>query len=124
MIQKSNKKILLKRLIMNQLDHKITVMTILGIMISGQGLDLNNWALASQPSEPKHVYPHEVKKTYLRGCEYTNTPVFCQCTIDQLQAKYSFQTFRQLENEYLETKKIPPEVLEIFWFCRKQSSSK
>ncbi len=123
-MQKFDKKLTLKKIIADQLEHRITAMTILGIMISGQSLGLNNWALAAQPNEPKHIYPNEVKKTYLRGCEYTNTSVFCQCTIDQLQAKYSFQTFRQLENEYLETKKIPPEVLEIFWFCRKQLSPK
>ncbi|MEI6429252.1 MAG: hypothetical protein WCO45_12860 [Pseudanabaena sp. ELA607] len=101
--------------------HHLAIFT---LIFSGYNLSLNNLALAANPNTEKHVYPEEVQKTYLRGCQYTNPPSFCQCTIDKFQNKYSFQTFRQLENQYIETKKIPAEVLEIFIDCQKKVNPK
>ncbi len=107
----------------NNIINPINSSIILGLMLVGQSLSLNQLTWANNDNQPKYDYPDEVKKTYLRGCTYTNSLAFCQCTMNKFQSKYNFQAFRQLENQYIETKKIPPEVLEIFWACRKAEKS-
>jgi len=99
-------------------------LAIFSLIVSGHNLSVINLAVAANPNTEKHVYPEEVQKTYLRGCQYTNSPSFCQCTMDKFQTKYTFQAFRQLENQYIETKKIPPEVLGIFIECKKIADPK
>jgi hypothetical protein len=74
----------------------------------------------AKSAEPptKNPYPNEVVNTFMRGCQLTNDKSFCGCSLDKLQATYTFDNFKKIDAEVRETKKLPNEVLEIFTSCR------
>ncbi len=79
----------------------------------------NTYAQQTSQTDPptKNVYPTEVVKTFMKGCQFKGDKVYCTCILDKLQFQYTFAEFTQLDNQIRETRKVPNEVQETFNSC-------
>ncbi|MFM7888677.1 MAG: hypothetical protein ACKPCM_18745 [Pseudanabaena sp.] len=68
--------------------------------------------------QEKNEYPQEVTKTFMKGCEFTNSKEFCTCSLDKLRSRYTFDEFLKIDTAARETKQVPKEVINIFQSCR------
>ncbi len=76
-----------------------------------------NQTLAAEAT--KNVYPPEVVKTFMKGCQFKQPKAFCSCTMKSIQTKYTFAEFKKVDNEIRETHKVPNELQSIFSSCNK-----
>ena len=70
-----------------------------------------------------NVYPPEVVKTFMKGCQFKQPKAFCSCTMKSIQTKYTFAEFKKVDNEIRETRKVPSELQKILSSCNKTWSS-
>jgi hypothetical protein len=67
----------------------------------------------------QNVYPPEAVKTFMKGCQFKRTKVYCSCTLKSIQAKYTFAEFKKIDSEIRETRKVPSELQKILSSCNK-----
>lgn len=73
--------------------------------------------------KPLHNYPPEVTKTFMKGCEFTETKKFCTCSFDKLRQNYTFAEFTKVDNNIRETRQVPEDVSALFKSCRNSNPS-
>jgi hypothetical protein len=66
----------------------------------------------------KNVYPAEVTKNFMKGCQFKSKKEYCSCVLNSLQAKYTFAEFRKVDEEARTTRKVPDAVQLIFDSCK------
>lgn len=71
--------------------------------------------LASRPKP----YPLEVVTAFKEGCEKSRkgSAAFCQCSIDEIQKRVSFQDFYQWIAVFKKTDTVPAPIRESILFC-------
>ncbi|MEA5485967.1 MULTISPECIES: hypothetical protein [Pseudanabaena] len=94
------------------------VLSLSTLVLASSGISMS-WAEESQPvKQEKFEYPQEVIKTFMKGCEFTNSKEFCTCSLDKLRSQYTFADFLKIDTAARETKQVPQEVINIFQSCR------
>ena len=57
----------------------------------------------------------EIRESYLEGCQTAQNAAFCECTIDEIESKFSEEDFIRFALE--QTEEPPEEFLEIAFAC-------
>lgn len=74
--------------------------------------------MAAEPA--KNVYPAEVTKNFMKGCQYRSKKEYCSCVMNSLQVKYTFAEFKKVDEEVRATRKVPDAVQSIFDSCKQK----
>lgn len=67
------------------------------------------------------TYPSDFQEKYVRKCSEghrSQTEVVCRCVVEQVQRKYSFNEFLQIDRQIESSGQIPSELREIINICR------
>jgi hypothetical protein len=73
-------------------------------------------AIAAEPTQ--NVYPAEVTKNFMKGCQFKNKKEYCSCVLGSIQGKYTFAEFKKIDEEARTTRKVPDAVQLIFDSCK------
>jgi hypothetical protein len=68
----------------------------------------------------KNVYPAEVVKTFMKGCQFKNKKPFCSCIINSIQTKYTFAEFKKIDEDAREKRQIPDAIQSIVDSCNQK----
>ena len=68
--------------------------------------------------EPKHVYPDEVVTTFITRCAAQAPRGACECTLDVIQRRFTYEQFTALEQQTRDTGKPPIEFQTAANECR------
>lgn len=107
-----------------------TILGLNGLWVSP--LSLTNAAIAQQAPSPSPSptqtatpkplprYPESLRNNYLNSCiqNSLNRRSLCECTLRKMEARYSVQQFRQIDEDIRERRPIPREILQIIDDCR------
>ena len=67
---------------------------------------------------PKHDYPPEVLTTFVTRCTAQAPRGACECTLDEIQRRFTYEQFTALERRTQETGKPPAEFQTVANACR------
>jgi hypothetical protein len=66
----------------------------------------------------KNVYPAEVTKNFMKGCQFKSKKEYCSCVLNSIQSKYTFVEFKKIDEEARTTRKVPDAIQLIFDSCK------
>ncbi len=79
----------------------------------------------------QNQYPAADKEEYLIACQASSqqqgldqqqAKTLCQCTLEQFQAKYTIDQFKQLYTQAQQNSEPPDELVQVGLFCASQLS--
>ena len=75
--------------------------------------------LAAGCQKPQNAYPPEVVATFLQSCAAQGAPKgACECTLDELRRKFTYEQFQAMEQRTRETQKPAQEFQDAANTCR------
>jgi hypothetical protein len=75
-------------------------------------------ALTAGCRPAKHEYPPEVTATFVSHCEIRAPRGACECTLDAIQRRFTYEQFTTLEQQTRDTGKPPAEFQDAARECR------
>ena len=66
----------------------------------------------------KHEYPPEVATTFITRCAAQAPRGACECTLDAIQRRFTYEQFTALEQQTRDTGKTPTEFQAVANECR------
>ncbi|MBE9115883.1 hypothetical protein IQ249_08260 [Lusitaniella coriacea LEGE 07157] len=83
-------------------------------------LSISPVTLAQETASPTNPYPPQAIQAWMSVCVRDDSPeaqVFCQCTIDKIQNRYTIEQFIQLGQNIQSGQKPPEEFNQIVQSC-------
>jgi len=72
-------------------------------------------AVACGDDDGGNGFSSEIRSSYLEGCQSEQNAAFCECTIDEIEKKFSEEDFIRFAIEA--TEEPPEEFIEIAFAC-------
>ena len=67
---------------------------------------------------PKNPYPEEVVSAFVGRCTAQAPRGACECTLDEIQRRFTYEQFTRLEQQTRDTGKPPAEFQDVARDCR------
>lgn len=71
-------------------------------------------------------YPDEFRKNYIETCtngSRDKIEAMCECTLREIEKKYTIDEFRKINSETEKTGQVPPELIKLFDSCQANLNS-
>ncbi|MCS6815331.1 MAG: hypothetical protein NZ772_17390 [Cyanobacteria bacterium] len=66
----------------------------------------------------RYTYPADVTQEFIRGCEASGQPArFCACTLERIQAEFSFAEFTELSRQMMAIGSPPRSIVRLMVQC-------
>ncbi len=114
------------RTMAGQVPRRLCGLLMLGGLAGGLGSGLAGGLIPGAIAQPVvQRYPEAVRDNYLSSCikNETQRREFCECTLKRLEARYTAQQFRILDQRLRNQQPVPSDLFKIISDCRKQPES-